>query len=166
MKLQAEIGGEKHDIEFTRDGDQVAATVGGRAYTLEASEPESNVFLLKNDHKVTEAAVSGQAGKPFQVRIGSNEYDVKIFDCKRLRGLATGEDSGDGTSEIKTAMPGKVVRIIAPVGTVVQKGDGVIVVEAMKMQNEMKAPHDGVVRDVRVSEGENVNGGDILAVIE
>ena len=166
MKLQAETSGEKYEIEFTRDGDLVNASVGGRTYSLEATEPETGVFLIKNSNKVTEATVSGQPGKPFQVRIGSNEYDIKIVDPKRLRGSATGDDNGDGTSEIKTAMPGKVVRIIAPVGTAVEKGDGVIVVEAMKMQNEMRSPRNGVVTAIRASEGDNVNAGEILAVIE
>ena len=63
-------------------------------------------------------------------------------------------------------MPGKVVRIIAEAGAAVQKGDGIIVVEAMKMQNEMKSPKDGVVKEIRVSEGSTVNAGEVLVVIE
>jgi biotin carboxyl carrier protein len=63
-------------------------------------------------------------------------------------------------------MPGKVVRIIADVGQAVEKGSGVIVVEAMKMQNEMKSPIDGVIKEIRVSEGSTVNAGEVLVVIE
>jgi biotin carboxyl carrier protein len=166
MKLQAEINGEKHDVEITRNGDIVRATVDGRSYELEASEPEHNVFLLKNNGRIFEADVSVAAGKPHQVRVGSEEFEIKLIDPKRLRGSAGSEDAVDGTAEIKTAMPGKVVRIIAAAGTVVQKGDGIIVVEAMKMQNEMRSPKDGVVREIRAAEGSTVNAGEILAVIE
>ena len=63
-------------------------------------------------------------------------------------------------------MPGKVVRLIASVGDAVEKGDAVMVVEAMKMQNELKAPKTGIVKEIRVKEGCTVSGGDILAVVE
>ena len=63
-------------------------------------------------------------------------------------------------------MPGKVVRVLVAEGDAVQKGDGVIVVEAMKMQNEMKSPKDGVVSKIKIAEGDTVSAGDILVVIE
>ena len=63
-------------------------------------------------------------------------------------------------------MPGKVVRILVEQGAEVKQGEGVIVVEAMKMQNEMKAPKDGIIKEIRVAEGATVNAGDILVVIE
>jgi biotin carboxyl carrier protein len=63
-------------------------------------------------------------------------------------------------------MPGKVVRIVAEVGQEVKTGDSIIVVEAMKMQNEMKSPKDGVVKEIRAEVGATVNAGDVLAVIE
>ena len=63
-------------------------------------------------------------------------------------------------------MPGKVVRVLVAVGAVVEKGQGLIVVEAMKMQNEMKSPKDGVVIVVKTSEGATVSAGEILVVIE
>jgi len=124
--------------------------------------------LLKNNGKVYEVRVApGQtASGPLSVRLGSNEFDIKIIDPKRLRSIGADHDHGDGLAEIKTAMPGKVVRIIAAIGSNVQKGDGVIVVEAMKMQNEMKSPKDGVVKEIRVAEGSTVNSGEILVIIE
>jgi biotin carboxyl carrier protein len=63
-------------------------------------------------------------------------------------------------------MPGKVVRLIAKEGDTVEGGKGVLVVEAMKMQNELKATKTGTVQKILVSEGANVNAGDVLAVIE
>ena len=63
-------------------------------------------------------------------------------------------------------MPGKVVRVLVETGATVQTGDGIIVVEAMKMQNEMKSPKDGTIKEIRFAEGATVNAGDVLVVIE
>lgn len=165
MKLQAEVNGKKHEIELTRGDEAVVATIDGRRYEVDSSEPENDVFLLKIQNTVNEARVSPNAGNAYHVRLGTVEFDIKLVDPKRLRGSAAGEDSNSDISEIRTAMPGKVVRIITPSGTEVKKGDPVIVVEAMKMQNEMKSPKDGIVKDIRASEGSTVNAGDVLAVI-
>jgi biotin carboxyl carrier protein len=168
MKLQAEIGEEKYQVEFRREGTRVFADIDGRQYELEASEPEPSVFLLKHEGRVHEVFVSppSSAGEPLHVRTGTNEMDVRIIDPKRLRGTGAAGEHAGGVAEIKTAMPGKVVRILVSVGDAVNKGDGVIVVEAMKMQNEMKSPKDGVVREIRVAESDTVSAGDVLMVIE
>jgi biotin carboxyl carrier protein len=168
MKLQAEISNEKHSLEIKRDGSKVFAEIDDRKYELEVSEPEPNVFLLKNNGCVFEVSISApkSSGEPFHARLGANEFDIKIVDPKRLRSAAADQEHGEGLAEIKTAMPGKVVRILTTVGSKVQKGDGVIVVEAMKMQNEMRSPKDGTVKEIRVSEGSTVNASEILVVIE
>jgi biotin carboxyl carrier protein len=69
-------------------------------------------------------------------------------------------------AEIVAQMPGKVVRVHVEVGASVEKGAGVLVVEAMKMQNEMKSPRAGVILSVNVKPGDTVNAGDVLAVLE
>lgn len=168
MNLQAEIGDNKHEIKISRVDGKLLASVDGRDYELETSEPEPGVFLFKHGGKVYEAAVvqPSSDGGPTQVRVGTHEFEVRVIDPKRLRGAGSGADHGDGVAEIRTAMPGKVVRVIAEAGTDVRKGDGVIVVEAMKMQNELKSPKDGVVKEIKVPEGSTVSAGEILATIE
>ena len=165
MKINAELNSETKAVDIKREGHAVFAAVDGRQYVLECSEPESNVFLLKTDNKIYEAVVSPSLSNSFHVRVGGNEFDIRIIDPKRLRGSSGQGEASEGSSEIRTAMPGKVVRIVTPSGTEVKKGDPVIVVEAMKMQNEMKSPKDGIVKDIRASEGSTVNAGDVLAVI-
>lgn len=168
MKLQAEIDDRNRSIEIKRNCDLVFAEIDGGRYELEVSEPEEGVYLFKNEGRIFEVSVTPPKapGEPFHTRLRNEELEIRIIDPKRLRSAATDHVHGDGLAEIKTAMPGKVVRIIATAGTEVRKGDGVIVVEAMKMQNEIKSPKDGIVKEVRVSEGVAVNAGDILAVIE
>lgn len=163
MKLQAKIDGEKLDVEIVEQDEKTRAVVGGREYELEVSQPEPGIFALRNGNRMTEAFVSPD-GK--QVVIGGHEFQVEIADPKRLRGAGADHEHGDGVAEIKTAMPGKVVRILVAVGAEVKKGDGVIVVEAMKMQNEMRSPKTGTVAKINAAEGDTVAAGDILVVIE
>lgn len=168
MRLSAEIDADQFMIEIKQNAEKLLALVEDRNYDLEVSEPEPNVFLLKHDGKIFEAFVSNQkdSNAPFAVRIGSHEIEIRLTDPKRLRGSVKTDEQAGGLAEIKTAMPGKVVRILVSVGDAVQKGDGVIVVEAMKMQNEMKSPKDGVVKTIKATENDTVSAGDVLLVIE
>jgi biotin carboxyl carrier protein len=168
MKFHAEVSGEEHEIEITREGEKVFAQVDGRRYELEASEPEPGVFLIKNHGKVFEAIVTqpSSAAQPKLVSVGGDEFEIRLVDPKRLRNTAGGDVHAGGLAEIRTAMPGKVVRVIAAVGTEVGTGQGVIVVEAMKMQNELKSPKNGVVKEIRIAEGDTVGAGDVLATVE
>ena len=86
MKFIAETDGSKHDVEIVREEGRVTASVDGRKYELEASEPESGVFLLKKDGAVYEALVSSQAnpGDPDLVRVRDEVHEVRIIDRKRL----------------------------------------------------------------------------------
>jgi biotin carboxyl carrier protein len=164
MKLIAELNNEKHDVEFKRDGEKISASVDGREYALEASEVEPNVYLLKHENRIFQIYVL--PGASSVTTLGNHSFEIKISDPKRLRGAGAAAGAADGTIEIKTAMPGKVVRVVAEQGAEIKQGESVLVVEAMKMQNEMKSPKDGVVKEIRVAEGATVNAGDVLAVIE
>jgi acetyl/propionyl-CoA carboxylase alpha subunit len=166
MKLHAKIGDDQQDIEISRDGDTVTARMGDREYTLDVAEPDPGLYALRNGSSLTTAFVSKGASGSSKVTIAGHEFDVGISDPKRLRGSAVDAAHAGGTAEIKTMMPGKVVRILVEAGAEVKKGDGVIVVEAMKMQNEMKSPKDGIVKELRSTEGATVNAGDVLVVIE
>lgn len=168
MKYQAETGGEKFEVDIVREGSRLFASVDGRKYELEASEPEKNVFLIKNDGAIFEAFVSEQANPadPNLVRVRGEVHEISIIDPKKLRGGKGDSADAAGKAELKTAMPGKVVRILVAEGDSVTKGDGVIVVEAMKMQNEMKSPKDGVIASIKFVEGDTVSAGDVLVVIE
>lgn len=169
MKLIAELNQEKYAVEITRgDGLNLTAEIDGRVYELEASEPEPNVYLFKHANRIYQIFVSPneKSGEPYQASVGDYDFEIKIYDPKRLRGAGVGAGQAEGASEIKTAMPGKVVRVLTEVGADVKTGDGVIIVEAMKMQNEMKSPKDGTIKEIRYATGATVNAGDVLAIIE
>ncbi len=169
MKLIAEVDHEKHEIAVTRgDGLNLTTEIDGRRYELETSQPEPNVYLFKHQNRIYQIFVSPneKPGEPYAVSVGSQNYEIKIYDPKRLRGTGASDENAGGASEIKTAMPGKLVRVLVETGAEIKKGDGVLIVEAMKMQNEMKSPRDGIVKEIRFAEGATVNAGDVLAVIE
>ncbi len=168
MKLKALIGDREEDLVVKLEGGRVSAEVGGRVYDLEVREPQPNgyLFLLNND--VHECRVSQRAAskETFAVSIRGRSYEVTIVDPKRLRSGQNSDRHHHGAAQILAPMPGKVVRVQTEAGAAVEKGTGVVVVEAMKMQNEMKSPRAGVVVSINVKPGDTVNAGDILAVIE
>ena len=168
MKLQSRVGDGTQEIEIRRDSGRVFARVDGREYELEVSTPEPNVYLLKHEGRVHELYVSPKASPDSPIIVSSRKGDVEVtlIDPKRLRGAGVAAGGADGTAEIRTMMPGKVVRIVTSVGEEIEKGSAVVVVEAMKMQNDLKAPKSGVVKEIRVEEGSTVAAGEVLAVIE
>jgi biotin carboxyl carrier protein len=170
MKLNAEIEGESGTVEVRREGGRLLAEVCGRRYELEARELEQGEYLLLREGRVYECRVGRAAGAAengaFEVTVGRDTYAVALSDPRRLRGrrVAGGQDAG--RAAISAPMPGKVVRVLVEQGQQVEAGQPVVVVEAMKMQNELKSPKAGTVAELRVEQGATVNAGDVLAVIE
>jgi biotin carboxyl carrier protein len=166
MKLTAKLNGRESAVEIKRDDRKVSAVIDGRAVEYDASEVEPGIFLLKSGENIYEAAVSLKTDGSYLATIRGTEVELELNDPKRLRGGAgSGDDAGE-TAEIRSAMPGKIVRVIAAAGDAIKKGDGVLVVEAMKMQNELRSPRDGVVKEIAVNENDTVSAGQLLAVIE
>ncbi len=168
MKLHATIADLEMSVEIRRDGRRLFAKVDGRQYELDAHQSASSVILRTADGKVFDCRIEGKlsSGKPVPVFVGPRQYSVTLTDPKRLRGAFVAGGETDGVARIVAAMPGKVVRVLVEQGAQVEAGAGVIVVEAMKMQNEMKSPKSGIVTALTVTVGATVNGGDVLAVIE
>ena len=125
-------------------------------------------FLLIYNDLVFDCRVEGrpESRKAVDVAVGATQYQVTVTDPKRFRGASTAGAPGDGAARITAAMPGKVVRMLVNLGNKVEIGAGIVVVEAMKMQNELKSPKAGTVVALNVQTGATVSGGDVLAVIE
>ena len=100
------------------------------------------------------------------VLVGETSYPMEILDERRLRmRRATGKFTLEGPQRIDAPMPGKVVRVLVKVGDEVEEGQGLIVVEAMKMENELKSPKAGKVTELQAQEGATVEAGAKLAVV-
>ena len=173
MKLTAEVDGQTYELELRREGARVEATVEGRCYQLEARETEAGAFLLLStggrvyECRAARASSSAQGvGGVREVQIGDAVFQVKLVDPKRLRGARGAGAEASGRVQVVASMPGKVVRVLVEAGAQVAAGDGLVVVEAMKMQNELKSPKGGTVVEVRAEAGATVNAGDVLVVVE
>jgi biotin carboxyl carrier protein len=168
MKLHATVADLEMHVEIRRNGRRWFANVDGREYELDAHQSNANVLLRTADGKTFDCRVEGKpaSGQSVDVFVGPRHYAVTLIDPKRLRAVGAAGTHADGATRIVAPMPGKVVRVLVEQGAQVEAGAGIIVVEAMKMQNEMKAPKAGVVTTLNVAVGATVNGGDVLAVVE
>jgi len=171
MKLKAQLSGTECDVSLSVDGNFVTVDVDGRCYDLELRESAPGEYVLLNGVKVYKCRVqrrrdSQPINESFEVVMGGKSYEVLIVDPKRLRSGQSSAAQHAGAAEIVSPMPGKIVRVLVEAGASVDAGAGIIVVEAMKMQNEMKAPKAGMIVSINAKEGDTVNAGDILAVIE
>jgi biotin carboxyl carrier protein len=97
--------------------------------------------------------------------VGSVRYAVQVEDPRSLRTRRAVAAHAHGPQNVTAPMPGKIVRIIVSKGQEVEQGEGVVVIEAMKMQNLLKSPKQGKVQHIAVVEGSSVNASDILVVI-
>jgi acetyl/propionyl-CoA carboxylase alpha subunit len=113
-------------------------------------------------------AVMEAGEKDGLVTFGGREISLS-YETERhrlLKRFASVGQSAHGHADLKASMPGMVVRIVAQAGSEVKKGQPVLILEAMKMENEIRAPIDGRVRDVRVAQGQVVEKGDLLMVFD
>ncbi|HEX6649063.1 MAG TPA: biotin/lipoyl-containing protein [Pyrinomonadaceae bacterium] len=161
MKLKALIEDREEELLLELREGRVSARIGARSYELDVREIEAGSYLFSSGNRVRECHVDENG-----VVINGHTYKVQIIDPKRLRSGQDASSHHHGAAEIVAQMPGKVVRVQLEAGANVEKGAGVVVVEAMKMQNEMKSPRAGVVVSINVKAGDTVNAGDVLAVIE
>jgi biotin carboxyl carrier protein len=168
MKLHASIADQQHDIQIQDDGARVFAEVDGRSYELDVHESGPGKYLIVSDGQVFDCLVQDNpgSGKPVSIQIGTAQFAVTVTDPKRLLRMSDAGAHGPGAAQVIAPMPGKVVRVMTEAGAQVEAGAGIAIVEAMKMQNELKSPKAGTVVTVNAREGETVNAGDVLAVIE
>jgi biotin carboxyl carrier protein len=167
MKLRASIGNYQTDIQILDEGSRLKADIDGRCYELKVFELGGRGYLFISDDRVFDCRVEGpQSGGTIDVIVGTERYAIAITDPKRLRGVKAVDTHTIEAAHIVAPMPGKVVRVLVDVGEQISAGSGIMVVEAMKMQNEMKSPKAGVVVALNVQVGATVNRGDVLAVVE
>jgi biotin carboxyl carrier protein len=168
MKLLAGIEGAQHELRLRREGGRVIAEIDGRSVEADVRETEGGGYLLTIGGRVYDCRVHQSAAQPShaEVRVRNHVYTISLSDPKRLRAGGSAGAHDDGTAQLVAQMPGKIVRVHVEAGAQVEVGDPLLVVEAMKMQNEMKAPKAGTVTVLNAVAGQTVNAGEVLAVIE
>jgi biotin carboxyl carrier protein len=165
MKYTAVIDGARVEIDLQlNQTNSIEAEIGGRKYVLEAKTLESGVYWFNWQNRSIEVAVTPN-GNGYVVSLGGQRLTVEMVDARAALQKAVQQGQA-GTVQIRAPMPGKVVKVLLPEGSEVQDNQGILVMEAMKMQNEIKSPKSGVVKKLVVIEGAAVNAGDVLAIVE
>jgi biotin carboxyl carrier protein len=168
MQYKAIINGETVEVAFERTATGIEAAVGGRKYSLDVSLVKPGVFLLNWDTRSIEVSVlpEGDISSISTVSIEGQRISVEILDGRKMLQRPVRNSDRGGASEIRSPMPGKIVRVLLTAGAEVAAGQGIVVMEAMKMQNEMKSSISGRIRKIEVVEGETVRSGDLIAIVE
>lgn len=139
--------------------------VNGREVHVDAVPAQPDVLSVVIEGKAYRI-VRERIASDLRIWVSDRGYSAEVADPKSLRGRRTRVDAGKGPRPLVAPMPGKVVRFLVGENSPVDAGQGVVVVEAMKMQNEIKSPKKGIVLKLSVSEGAAVNAGDVLAIVE
>jgi biotin carboxyl carrier protein len=164
MLYEIVVDSKKRRLELNRKGDAWVCLLDGHEILIDPVRVQDDVLSLLIDGRAyeikRERAAAGQG-----LWVDGARYEVEVRDPRswRSRSRAAGDDGG--AKKLVASMPGKIIRVLVAEKEEVTAGQGIIVVEAMKMQNELKSPKQGTVQKLHVAEGSTVSAGDVLAVI-
>ena len=165
MTYEVGIDGRIYKLELTREGERWSCHLDGREITVDAVLVQPDVLSILIGDTAHEAKREVTPSETY-IWIAGERYTAEVRDPRSFRSRRGKSDATHGTKELRASMPGKVVRVLVREMAEVQVGDGILVVEAMKMQNELKSPKQGVVKKILASAGSAVNAGDVLAIVE
>ena len=167
MRYDVEVGGRRRQVVVTKTGDGFAVTVDGTTHHVDLARISGHTLSLIVDRvwpADASMAPDPSAGQ-MTVHVGGMPVVVGVNGRGRY-GRKTDGAAGAGPQRLAAPMPGKVVRVLAKTGDSVRARQPLVVVEAMKMENELRASHDGTVAEVHVREGMSVEAGALLLVIQ
>ena len=164
MKLQIEIAGKKRRVELTQAGARPVWTIDGQRLEADATALSPGIYSILIDGKSIDVRVE-RLGSQLRVIAGGREFSVLPQDEREWRRNRAGSVEAEGRQQVLAPMPGKIVRVLVSAGDSVRAGQGLLVVEAMKMQNEIRAPKSGTIDRVRVVEGQTVNAGEVVVIV-
>ena len=165
MKYHVRIGDRDHEVDVQRlPSGEVRASVDGEPFPGEVSQVPGGITLRIDGHSM-DIAVSVD-GSEAKISAGAIRTTAKI-ESARERARAQKRGAGDQAEDLlKAPMPGRIVKILVVVGDTIQVGQSVVIMEAMKMENELKASGEQVVASIEVAEGDNVEADAVLVRYE
>ena len=166
MKYEVLLAGKTRLVDLARVEDDWKISLDGKELDANVAEVAPNTFSVLLNGESHQIRVAPRADGTLTLHTGLAEYDVEVTDPRVWRGRRHGALEVAGRQQITAPMPGKVVRVLVSEGDAVETGQGLLVVEAMKMQNEIRSPKSGKVEKLLAKEGLAVNAGDVLAWVE
>ena len=169
MAVEIKIGNRTAWVDLLKqDGNILEIDVDGKNYKVDLMHtPDGTFSILENGHSYDINLVPKANAKKYTAHTLYETYDVEVIDAE-ARYLLNRNANGNGASEssISSPMPGKVVKIPVMEGDPVKEGEVLIIISAMKMESEYKAPRDGVVKKIYVNEDETIDGNQLLIELE
>jgi biotin carboxyl carrier protein len=167
MTFIGTLGDESYAVEIEETGKSVyRISVDGHEFVVDGKKTGRTNYSLIVDNRSFEIEVDN-TGDEYRVLVDGRSYHIHLVDERRVR--VGGNQAGaqmQGRQNVSVPMPGKVIAILVAEGDQVEKGQGLIIVEAMKMENEVHSPIAGEVKEIKVKTGETVEGGAVLLVVE
>ena len=165
MDAIVQIDGKSYRLELERVDSGWRCRVDGREVPVDAALARRDVLSLLIEGKAYEIKRERTA-TDLHLWVSGVRYAAELRDPRSLRSRRGGPGDDSGPRKLIAPMPGKVVRVLLAEKAAVEAGQGVVVMEAMKMQNEIKSPRKGVIQKILAVEGANVNAGDVLVIVE
>lgn len=165
MKYEVVVAGKTRVVELTAKNGAWEISLDGKQLDANAVEVAPNIISVLLNGESHQIRVAHRTDGTLLLHTGLAEYPAEVNDPRSWRGRRHGALQVEGRQQIAAPMPGKVVRLLVKQGDAVEAGQGLLVVEAMKMQNEMKAARAGRVISLTAREGATVTAGEVLATI-
>ena len=166
MKFDIRIGDKTRIVELERNADRWRIALDGQPLDADAVQITPNNFSILLRGQSHEVRVTPSPNGTLTLQTNLEEFTAEVIDSRAWGGRRHSALEAEGRQQVVAPMPGKVVRLLVKTGDTVEAGQGLLVVEAMKMQNEIRSPKSGVVERLLAQEGQPVNAGEILAWVE
>ncbi len=165
MAYVALLDGEQIPVTIGKDDSgNTLVSIGEKEYTVDSRWTQSDLLSLIIDGRSYQVDIHTEKDL-HEVLIEGEHFEFELFDERKSLLKKSATLGAEGVQEIKSSMPGKIVKVLVSVDEEVEQGQGLVVVEAMKMENELSAPRDGVVSTIHVTAGQTVDSGAALVQI-
>jgi biotin carboxyl carrier protein len=164
MKVEIELDGKTRRVELTRIGERLRYVLDGKAVEADVVEVSPGIYSILLGGQSFEARIESAATE-LRVSVCGRQYEAAIRDPRQWQRRRGGAIEVEGRQQAIAPMPGKIIRVLVKAGDAVEAGQGLVVIEAMKMQNEVRSPKRGTVERLLISEGQTINAGEVLAIV-
>ena len=161
MKYSLKIGKEILDFNLTESGEIFNIELNEKKYNAELIKIDSNLYSMILDGQTCTVAIKKE-GKSIEIFYKGDLFSFEVPSARDKSSL----ENASGVDKISAPMPGRVVKVLKKVGDIIKEGEGLIVVEAMKMESELKSSIDGKVSEISVKDGDTVDLGAHLITVE
>ena len=166
MKLHVLIGGNRHELDVQRSGGGLAVTLGDETYLVDVAQlADGAAYSLLIDERSLDVAVE-ERGDALDLLIGGTRYVTEVLGEREWLARSIQAEQGGGDATVRAVMTGIVTEMRVAAGDTVEPGQVIFILEAMKMENEVKAEVGGTVSKVAVAAGDTVELGDVIVEID